>query len=276
MRFGRGGGAAWRHGSENVFLNYLKALIAQTNFFYATNQQKPSTNEQQFYFNILNDRGGGSFTQVCVLSVFAHERRKWLSNAYIWTDCCFGTVTRAAIVTMLSSQPISSSGPRWLTEQRWLAGEPPVLLFLSPSLSLGLSLCQNTSVYLSPFPSPSCRIFLIVTCNLLPLSLSSPSVCLYARRSWQTLRFEKQPASFIRIVGTHNTANEVRGECKMAKNVWPCPYTVPSKSIGTARSIPLFFLYTEDNWVWGQKLYSQVQNYWHLWWRWAKNTLENK
>ncbi|XP_062851849.1 BTB/POZ domain-containing protein 9 isoform X2 [Trichomycterus rosablanca] len=28
-------------------------------------------------------------------------------------------------------------------------------------------------------------------------------------RSWQTLQFEKQPASFIRIVGTHNTANEV-------------------------------------------------------------------
>ncbi|KAJ8009352.1 hypothetical protein DPEC_G00088000 [Dallia pectoralis] len=28
-------------------------------------------------------------------------------------------------------------------------------------------------------------------------------------RSWQTLIFEKQPASFIRIVGTHNTANEV-------------------------------------------------------------------
>ncbi|KAM9476639.1 BTB/POZ domain-containing protein 9 isoform 2-T2 [Clarias gariepinus] len=28
-------------------------------------------------------------------------------------------------------------------------------------------------------------------------------------RSWQTLRIERQPASFIRIVGTHNTANEV-------------------------------------------------------------------
>ncbi|KAF1376940.1 hypothetical protein PFLUV_G00216700 [Perca fluviatilis] len=28
-------------------------------------------------------------------------------------------------------------------------------------------------------------------------------------RSWQTLKFDKQPASFIRIVGTHNTANEV-------------------------------------------------------------------
>lgn len=28
-------------------------------------------------------------------------------------------------------------------------------------------------------------------------------------RSWQTLTFDKQPASFIRIVGTHNTANEV-------------------------------------------------------------------
>ncbi|KAM9798517.1 BTB/POZ domain-containing protein 9 [Neosynchiropus ocellatus] len=30
-----------------------------------------------------------------------------------------------------------------------------------------------------------------------------------ACRSWQTLRFDKQPASFVRIVGTHNTANEV-------------------------------------------------------------------
>ncbi|XP_017319679.1 BTB/POZ domain-containing protein 9 isoform X1 [Ictalurus punctatus] len=30
-----------------------------------------------------------------------------------------------------------------------------------------------------------------------------------ACRSWQTLLFERQPASFIRIVGTHNTANEV-------------------------------------------------------------------
>ncbi|KAI2658080.1 BTB/POZ domain-containing protein 9 [Labeo rohita] len=30
-----------------------------------------------------------------------------------------------------------------------------------------------------------------------------------ACRSWQTLTFDRQPASFIRIVGTHNTANEV-------------------------------------------------------------------
>ncbi|XP_067097277.1 BTB/POZ domain-containing protein 9-like [Osmerus mordax] len=30
-----------------------------------------------------------------------------------------------------------------------------------------------------------------------------------ACRSWQTLKFDQQPASFIRIVGTHNTANEV-------------------------------------------------------------------
>ncbi|RMC12544.1 hypothetical protein DUI87_10064 [Hirundo rustica rustica] len=28
-------------------------------------------------------------------------------------------------------------------------------------------------------------------------------------RSWQTITFDKQPASFIRIVGTRNTANEV-------------------------------------------------------------------
>lgn len=30
-----------------------------------------------------------------------------------------------------------------------------------------------------------------------------------ACRSWQTLHFDRQPAAFIRIVGTHNTANEV-------------------------------------------------------------------
>ncbi|XP_043962819.1 BTB/POZ domain-containing protein 9 [Gambusia affinis] len=30
-----------------------------------------------------------------------------------------------------------------------------------------------------------------------------------ACQSWQTLKFENQPASFVRIVGTHNTANEV-------------------------------------------------------------------
>jgi len=30
-----------------------------------------------------------------------------------------------------------------------------------------------------------------------------------ACRSWQTIEFEKQPVTFIRIVGTHNTANEV-------------------------------------------------------------------
>jgi BTB/POZ domain-containing protein 9 len=28
-------------------------------------------------------------------------------------------------------------------------------------------------------------------------------------RSWQTLKFEPRPVVFIRIVGTHNTANEV-------------------------------------------------------------------
>lgn len=33
---------------------------------------------------------------------------------------------------------------------------------------------------------------------------------LFSYRSWQTLKFDKQPASFIRIVGTHNTANEVK------------------------------------------------------------------
>lgn len=30
-----------------------------------------------------------------------------------------------------------------------------------------------------------------------------------ACRSWQMLIFEKRPVTFIKIVGTHNTANEV-------------------------------------------------------------------
>lgn len=34
--------------------------------------------------------------------------------------------------------------------------------------------------------------------------------CASSHRSWQSVTFERQPASFIRIVGTHNTANEVR------------------------------------------------------------------
>ncbi|EPY89513.1 hypothetical protein CB1_000100001 [Camelus ferus] len=31
-------------------------------------------------------------------------------------------------------------------------------------------------------------------------------------KSWQSVTFERQPASFIRIVGTHNTANEGQGQ----------------------------------------------------------------
>jgi len=31
-----------------------------------------------------------------------------------------------------------------------------------------------------------------------------------ACRSWQTIFFDRQPVTFIRIVGTHNTANEVQ------------------------------------------------------------------
>jgi len=31
-----------------------------------------------------------------------------------------------------------------------------------------------------------------------------------ACRSWQTIVFDRQPITFIRIVGTHNTANEVQ------------------------------------------------------------------
>lgn len=28
-------------------------------------------------------------------------------------------------------------------------------------------------------------------------------------RSWQVINFEKRPVTFVKIVGTHNTANEV-------------------------------------------------------------------
>lgn len=28
-------------------------------------------------------------------------------------------------------------------------------------------------------------------------------------RSWQVIKFEKRPVTFVKIVGTHNTANEV-------------------------------------------------------------------
>ncbi len=40
-------------------------------------------------------------------------------------------------------------------------------------------------------------------------------------RSWQTLKFDKQPASFIRIVGTHNTANEVKTQFIMLIRLLP-------------------------------------------------------
>jgi len=32
-----------------------------------------------------------------------------------------------------------------------------------------------------------------------------------ACRSWQVIVFEPRPVTFVKIVGTHNTANEVRG-----------------------------------------------------------------
>lgn len=48
-------------------------------------------------------------------------------------------------------------------------------------------------------------------------------------RSWQTLKFDKQPAAFIRIVGTHNTANEVRGAARV-------DYTLAS--LGSGSNLP--------------------------------------
>ncbi|XP_043076097.1 BTB/POZ domain-containing protein 9-like [Puntigrus tetrazona] len=48
-----------------------------------------------------------------------------------------------------------------------------------------------------------------------------------ACRSWQTLRFDRQPAAFVRIVGTHNTANEVfhcvHFECPAPLEPGPAP-----------------------------------------------------
>ena len=34
-----------------------------------------------------------------------------------------------------------------------------------------------------------------------------------ACRSWQVVQFDPLPVTFIRIVGTHNTANEVQLPC---------------------------------------------------------------
>ncbi|KAL0969880.1 hypothetical protein UPYG_G00233730 [Umbra pygmaea] len=42
-----------------------------------------------------------------------------------------------------------------------------------------------------------------------------------ACRSWQTLVFDRHPASFVRIVGTHNTSNEV-GRDEQAQEVFHC------------------------------------------------------
>lgn len=33
---------------------------------------------------------------------------------------------------------------------------------------------------------------------------------LFCHRSWQAIRFKRRPVTFIKIVGTHNTANEVK------------------------------------------------------------------
>uniref|UniRef100_T1IHV1 BTB/POZ domain-containing protein 9 n=1 Tax=Strigamia maritima TaxID=126957 RepID=T1IHV1_STRMM len=52
-----------------------------------------------------------------------------------------------------------------------------------------------------------------------------------ACKSWQTITFERQPVSFIRIVGTHNTANEVF-HCVH----FECPITPGENSIEAASS----------------------------------------
>ncbi len=65
--------------------------------------------------------------------------------------------------------------------------------------------------------SKLCFYYLII-CLHYHFDILSPPVLTYnsklvlawiSYRSWQTLTFDRQSASFIRIVGTHNTANEV-------------------------------------------------------------------
>lgn len=51
-------------------------------------------------------------------------------------------------------------------------------------------------------------------------------------RSWQSVTFERQPASFIRIVGTHNTANEVR----LSEN-YSGRYFLPDSQVTTASQV---------------------------------------
>eukprot|EP00079_Xenopus_tropicalis_P031828 XP_017945599.1 PREDICTED: BTB/POZ domain-containing protein 9-like [Xenopus tropicalis] len=53
-------------------------------------------------------------------------------------------------------------------------------------------------------------------------------------RSWQTITFDRQPTCFIRIVGTHNTANEVF-HCVH----FECPaQNVPHKEENSEDSLP--------------------------------------
>ncbi|KAK3093519.1 hypothetical protein FSP39_016697 [Pinctada imbricata] len=51
-------------------------------------------------------------------------------------------------------------------------------------------------------------------------------------KSWQFIKFDKQPVSFVKIVGTHNTANEVF-HCVH----FECPAENPSK-VGTNHNLP--------------------------------------
>ena len=72
-------------------------------------------------------------------------------------------------------------------------------MLLNLSVSPSLSLC------------PSCfpPFFFFLPSSELVISLQTKNVLFCLCRSWQTLAFEPQPVTFIRIVGTHNTANEV-------------------------------------------------------------------
>ena len=106
-------------------------------------------------------------------------------------DCCSGTVMTVHTVTTLRSPMTRNSGLGSWTRARRQAGRWTVSLSqLDPLILIGCS----------------------VVCWRKLLINTTTTVCMYVTmpcRSWQVVQFDPLPATFIKIVGTHNTANEV-------------------------------------------------------------------